>query len=267
MKNEIIKVKLFINENVKSRRVAKKVRETLHKKGFQEVEEDYSLAIAIGGDGSFLRMIKESNFNSDILYVGINAGTLGFAQDIEISEIDSFIRCLKKGDYSYEKIGIGEASIETLDSTSRFHFLNEVVIRDEELNTVGLDVLIDNNILENYIGDGLLIATSFGSTAYNLSFGGSIVYNTFHTMQITAIAPLNNKSYRTLLNSVIIPSEKVITILPNRGEKNLMLMVDGDNKFYNNVEKITLSIPNKTIKVIRKKDYNFVQKINDKFLK
>ena len=267
MKNEIIKVKLFINENVKSRRVAKKVRETLHKKGFQEVEEDYSLAIAIGGDGSFLRMIKESNFNSDILYVGINAGTLGFAQDIEISEIDSFIRCLKKEDYSYEKIGIGEATITTIDNTSRFHFLNEVVIRDEELNTVGLDVLIDNNILENYIGDGLLIATSFGSTAYNLSFGGSIVYNTFHTMQITPIAPLNNKSYRTLLNSVIIPSEKVITILPNRGEKNLMLMVDGDNKFYNNVEKITLSIPNKTIKVIRKKDYNFVQKINDKFLK
>ena len=264
--NEIKKVKLFVNENEKSQKVAEKVRESLNKNGFIEVEDNYDLGIAIGGDGSFLRMVKESNFNSNILYVGINAGTLGFAQDIEIHEVDSFINCLKNENYLYEEIGIGEAEISINDSISNLYFLNEVVIRDKEFNTLGLEVSVDNHLLESYVGDGLLIATSFGSTAYNLSFGGSIVYNTFHTMQITPIAPLNNKSYRNLLNSVIILSEKRITLKPNRNGSNLMVMVDGDNKFYNDVDKIELSI-HKTIKVIRKNDYNFIQKVNDKFLK
>ena len=53
--------------------------------------------------------------------------------------------------------------------------VNEIVIRNEELNTLHTNVFVDGSLLEQYVGDGLLIATSFGSTAYNLSFGGSIV--------------------------------------------------------------------------------------------
>ena len=260
------KVKLFVNNNIKSKKVEKEVIESLEKHHFKIVEEDYEVAIAIGGDGAFLRMVKEANFNKDVLFVGINAGTLGFAQEIGLEEIDDFVENLKKGNYDYEEIGIEEIKVITKEETNKFHALNEIVIRDEELNTTGLDVYVNNVLLEEYIGDGLLVATSFGSTAYNLSFGGSIVYNTFHTLQITPIAPLNNKSYRNLMNSVVIPSNKVITLIPTK-DKDLMLSIDGDNKFYNQVEKIDISIKNQTIKVIRKKDYNFIQKINDKFLK
>ena len=260
------KVKLFVNNNVKSKKVEKEVLTTLEKHHIKVVEEDYEVAIAIGGDGAFLRMVKETAFNKNILYVGINAGTLGFAQEIGLDEIDSFIENLKKGNYSYEEIGVEEIEVITKENTKKFFALNEIVVRDEELNTTGLDVLVDDVLLEKYVGDGLLIATSFGSTAYNLSFGGSIVYNTFHTLQITPIAPLNNKSYRNLINSIIIPSNKVISLIPNR-EQDLIITVDGDNNFYNKVERINVSITNRTIKVIRKKDYNFIQKINDKFLK
>ena len=260
-------VKLFVNDNEESRNVSKIVREKLEIANFQIVEDNYDLAIAIGGDGSFLRMIKNTNFNENCLYIGINAGTLGFAQEVNIEEIDQFILDLKDKNYKVENIGIQEIEIKTPDTVSKQLSLNEMVIRDLDLNTVNLKVLVEGMLLEDFVGDGLLLATSFGSTAYNLSFGGSIVYNTFHTLQLTPIAPLNNKSYRNLLNSVILPDNKEITIKPFNRTKDLLITIDGDNNFYKNVEYVTSTISDRKIQILRMKEYNFIKKINDKFLK
>ena len=142
-----------------------------------------------------------------------------------------------------------------------------MIVRDMELNTANLKVLVEGVLLEDFVGDGLLLATSFGSTAYNLSFGGSIVYNTFHTLQLTPIAPLNNKSYRNLLNSVILPDNKEVVIKPFNRTKNLLITVDGDNNFYKNVDYVSSKVSGREIQILRMKDYNFIKKINDKFLK
>ena len=78
---KINKVRLFVNNNIKSKNAEKIVKEYLIKEGFKiTTEDDFDLGIAVGGDGSFLRMIKQSNFKNDALYVGINTGTLGFAR-------------------------------------------------------------------------------------------------------------------------------------------------------------------------------------------
>lgn len=265
---KINKVKLFINNNLKSRKAAEEIKKELINNKFQLVEEDFDLGIAVGGDGSFLRMVTNSNFNSECYYVGINAGTLGFAQDISLEEIKPFIKSLSKENINYDKIGIGEVEVIFKNKTiNKFNIVNEIVIRNEELNTLHANVFVEESLLEKYVGDGLLIATSFGSTAYNLSFGGSIVFNTFDTLQLTPIAPLNNKSYRNLINSVIIPSNKIITIEPNTNDNNLLITVDGKNTFLNEVEKIKIVINNKTINIIRKKDYDFIKKVNEKFIK
>ena len=265
---KINKVKLFINNNLKSRKAAEEIKKELINNKFQLVEEDFDLGIAVGGDGSFLRMVTNSNFNSECYYVGINAGTLGFAQDISLEEIKPFIKSLSKENINYDKIGIGEVEVIFKNKAiNKFNIVNEIVIRNEELNTLHANVFVDESLLEKYVGDGLLIATSFGSTAYNLSFGGSIVFNTFDTLQLTPIAPLNNKSYRNLINSVIIPSNKIITIEPNTNDNNLLITVDGKNTFLNEVEKIKIVINNKTINIIRKKDYDFIKKVNEKFIK
>ena len=261
------KFRLFINQNEKSLEIGREIKKKLLNKNFIESEDEYEISIALGGDGSFLRMIKETNFRENCIYVGINTGTLGFAQEINIDEINSFIEDLEKEDYKIETIGIEEIEIKTPDSISKQLSLNEVVIRDLNLNTTNLEIKVEDNLLEHYVGDGILISTSFGSTAYNLSFGGSIVYNTFHTLQITPIAPLNNKSYRNLLNSVIIPSNKEIKITPENRTKDLLITIDGDNNEYNNVEEIKIKIEDRRIQVYRKKDYNFIKKINNKFLK
>lgn len=260
-------VRLFVNDNETSKNVSKIVKEKLESANFQIVEDNYDLAIAIGGDGSFLRMIKATNFNENCLYVGINAGTLGFAQEVNIEEIDKFILDLENNNYKIENIGIQEIEIKTPDTISKQLSLNEMIVRDMELNTANLKVLVEGVLLEDFVGDGLLLATSFGSTAYNLSFGGSIVYNTFHTLQLTPIAPLNNKSYRNLLNSVILPDNKEVVIKPFNRTKNLLITVDGDNNFYKNVDYVSSKVSGREIQILRMKDYNFIKKINDKFLK
>ena len=260
-------VKLFVNDNETSKNVSKIVKEKLESANFQIVEDNYDLAIAIGGDGSFLRMIKSSNFNENCLYIGINAGTLGFAQEVNVEEIDKFILDLENNNYKIENIGIQEIEIKTPDTISKQLSLNEMIVRDMELNTANLKVLVEGVLLEDFVGDGLLLATSFGSTAYNLSFGGSIVYNTFHTLQLTPIAPLNNKSYRNLLNSIILPDNKEVVIKPFNRTKNLLITVDGDNNFYKNVDYVSSKVSGREIQILRMKDYNFIKKINDKFLK
>ncbi len=258
--------RLFSNDNEKSKMVEEKVREKLIKNEFVEKESGYDLAIAIGGDGSFLRMVKQTNFNSSILYVGVDAGTLGFAQEVELNDIDEFIEGLKNNNYKVDSIGIQETKVITDKGDSNFYSLNEIVVRQKDLNTMVVNAKIDDVFLEKFIGDGLLVATSFGSTAYNLSFGGSIVYNTFHTLQLTPIAPLNNKSYRNLLNSVVLPEDKVITLFPV-SSNDLLITVDGENKFYDNVNQIKTVVNKKRIRCLRRKDYDFSKKINEKFLK
>ena len=262
---QIKKFKIFSNDTKLSIEIKNKVKEKLEKSNFIENEKSFDLAIAIGGDGCFLRMVKETNFNSRVLYVGINTGTLGFAQEVKVDDIDNFINNLIIENYKIDNIGIQETKVVTSDNTAYFNSLNEIVIRDKNLNTLTLDIMIDSVKLEKFVGDGMLVATSFGSTAYNMSFGGSIVYNTFHTLQLTPVAPLNNMSYRNLLNSVIIPENKKISIIPKN--KDLLIQVDGDNNIYNNVSLIETYIHKKKIKCYRDKNYDFSKKINEKFLK
>ena len=261
----INKVKLFVNDTEKSNEVLIILKEALIKRNIEIVEEDFDLGIAIGGDGTFLRMITDTNFNTNVYYVGINSGTLGFAQDIGIEEIDDFIDCLKKDNFNYEEISIQEVEIVTKEETFNLKSLNEILIRDDSLKTVKFDIYINGELLEKFKGDGILVSTSFGSTAYNLNLGGSIVYNTFDTLQITPIAPQNNKVTRSLTNSVIIPSNNKVTIIPNK-DNSLLLMVDGNNYIFDNILEVNTVIKDIRIKLIRKDNYNFIRKINDKFL-
>ena len=259
-------IKLFVNKNDESIKTAKLIKDKLTRNEFIIDNQKYDLAIAVGGDGSFLRMVKQNNFNSDIYYIGINSGTLGFMQEVKVEEIDKFIDELKNKKYKVEEIGIQETIVNSNNKFSKFYSLNEIVIRDENLKVVKLDINIDKDLLERFMGDGIIIASSSGSTAHNLSYGGSIVYNTFTSLQITPMGPINSKTYRSLINSVIIPDKKEIHLIPEENHKNLIVTVDGENNVYNNVDSVVTKIDDKKIKCLRLSHYNFPEKINEKLL-
>ncbi len=264
---KITKVKLFPNNNEESLSIASILKQKLEESNIKVVERNYHLAIAIGGDGSFLRMLKQNNFNSKINYIGVNKGTLGFLQEIKPEEIDNFVLALKNNCFKVEKMGVQKTTIITNESSSLFYSLNDIVIRDKELNTTMLNIEVDGVKLEKFVGDGILISTSVGSTAYNLSYGGSIIYSTLHTLQITPIAPLNSKVYRNLLNGIVIPENKLITVIPEKNKNCLMITIDGQNNIYNEVVKIETIVSKKKINCLRMNNYNFISIINEKFLK
>ena len=266
MQRKIIKVKLFINDNEKSQLVAKDLEIELKKYDFKIVKRNYDLAISIGGDGSFLRMIKENNFNDKIYYIGVNSGTLGFLQEIDIKDTIDFVKRLNSNNYKIENINIEETKVITEDNIYTFNSLNEIVIRSKNFDALRIPIYIDGELLEDFKGDGILISTSTGSTAYNMSFGGSIVYNTLNTLQVTPIAPINNKAYKSLLVPVIIPADRVITLPTYKDNNNLFFMVDGVNKEINRVIKIETKIGNKTLKCLRMNNYHFIKIINEKIL-
>ena len=264
---EIKRVRLFVNENEKSKEVENSISDKFTNNGFIITNEnDFDLGIAIGGDGSFLRMVNDSSFKSDCLYVGINVGTLGFAQDISVDELDDLIEEIKTNNFFYEQIGI--QSIEVIydnNSSSNFNCLNEIVVRHEELKVLHMDLYVDDVLFEKFAGDGVLISTSFGSSAYNLSYGGSLVYNEFDTLQITPIAPIKNQVYHTIANSLILPANKNIKLSFDVDNK-ILIMVDGRNLLFENINEIKTSI-DRHINVFRKYNYNYIKKINDKLIK
>jgi NAD+ kinase len=262
---KINKVSIIYNNNPLTKEVKKKLEDLLFERKFEIVKEDPDLVIAIGGDGSFLRSTKKFNFNSDLIYVGVNTGSLGFLQEVKPEDLECFIDSLNNSEYKLENIKLQETEVLTDSGVYLYYSLNEILIREKDLNTVILDIKINGAKLEKYIGDGILIATSIGSTAYNLSFGGSIVQSDLHTLQITPIAPLNNKVYRNLLNSIIIPENNIIEVIPSN--KKIMISIDGDIKKIGKILKITTYVKNKELIFLRLNNYNFYEKLNEKFLK
>lgn len=262
-----MKIKLFESKNVDSSFIKEILKSLLTKEGFIITESNrFDIGIAIGGDGTFLHMVMETGFNTSALFIGINSGTLGFLQEIKPNEIKKFIKNLASKKYKVEELSFEEIIVESKGKKDKYKSLNEVVVRERDLKTAYLDVLIDGNILENFVGDGVMVSTPTGSTSYNLSGGGAIIYNGIHALEITPLAPINNYIYRTLLNSVIIPDTKVINIVPVKRTKAVNIFIDGNIHSYNSIDKIELKLSKEKIKVIRMNEYDYTTIIYNKFL-
>lgn len=261
-----MKIKLFPNKNSDSLFIADILKSELESNGFDIVDEKPDLAVAIGGDGSFLHMVAENDFNTDIKYIGINNGTLGFLQEIKPTEISNFIDNLKQERYRIEKVSFEIIKVVTKEEVYYFKCLNEAVVRDMNLATVYLDVTINNMFLEKLVGDGLLVATQAGSTAYNKNLGGAIIYDGIHSLQLTPIAPINNNVYHTLTSSILIPQNRKIKLTPANRTTDILLLVDGVNHNFRNVLYVEIENSNEFLNCIRMNDYDYTNIINDKFL-
>lgn len=262
-------INIISNNNFQSIKTSEILSKKLKSKGFI-VSDKYSfnaeLNICIGGDGAFLRAVHRNKFPS-IPFIGINTGHLGFFQEISPDNIDEFINKYIDNDYLIEKILLVSAEIKTKDKTFYLTGVNEIVIKGIKSKVVHLEIFLDGNHLQKFSGDGVIISTPVGSTAYNFSSGGSIIYPSLKTLQLTPLSPISSKAYRSLPNSAVIPGDITISIRPEfRYENSILLISDGMEFIYNNITSIDLKLSNKTITKLNFDKDMYWNNLKSKFL-
>lgn len=262
MNDMVNRVKLYVKDISKAHMVEEIVTKELLENGFIIDNNDYNIAISIGGDGTFIKMLHTNNFNSNIYYIGINAGSLGFLSSIENADIKRFINDLKNKIFNIRELDILKTRVFS-NNEIEIISINELTIRKQDFSSLRSEVYINNDLLEKYVGDGLVVSTSVGSTGYNLALSGPIVDPNIKAYTLTAIAPINNKVYNSLSNSMIISSDKKISVIPQENN-NLCIVSDGKLLKIDNIKKIECSINNNIIKCIVPKDYNYVNNVRRK---
>ena len=243
--------------------------EKLTKAGFEiseNIEENTELIISIGGDGSFLNTVHKFDFAS-IPIVAINTGHLGFFAELCPQKIDEFIISYKNKEYFIQESEPLEAIISTKNESIKVKAVNEIVIKNIQSRTVHLDLQVDGIKIEHFSGDGMLISTPMGSTAYNYSAGGSIVYPSLSLLQLTPIAPMNTNAYRSFTSSIILPTTSVISISPEfEFENSILIVVDGIEYNFAQIEEVKIYKSDKNVKLLRLNGYEFWDRVSEKFL-
>ncbi|MDO5717122.1 MAG: NAD(+)/NADH kinase [Tissierellia bacterium] len=226
-----------------------------------------SIHIVVGGDGTFLQVVRDTNF-SDVPIIGVNTGHLGFFQEVTMHELPELVHFLKKGDYTIEPLRLLDAKVERSDgSEESFLCVNEILVKGVNSKVIHLDVLIEDVFLEKFSGDGLIVSTSIGSTAYNFSVGGAVVHPHLETIQISPLAPISSASYRSLLNPIVMPGNMKVRIVPETTyEKNIFVVQDGKEHEIKNISAVHVSLSDKHIQRIHIRKDMYWKNLRDKFI-
>ncbi len=262
-------ISIYTNGTEKSIGTYRELACKLDARGYK-VTSDYSddtdLIVCIGGDGAFLKAVHSFHFPSCPI-IGINTGHLGFFQEISPDDLERFIDDYENGEYSIQKLNTVLATIRTNNGHEyRHEGLNEIVIKGRQSYSIHLFISIDGMPIEKFSGDGILVATSAGSTAYNYSLGGSIVDPRLKALQVTPIAPMNTIAYRAFTSSVLLPAELSLGIVPEQTENTIFITNDGIETGYTDVGEIRVEASDTVVNLLRFKDYDFWNKVKTKFL-
>ena len=263
------RIKVVCNNSEKTKKIKSKVYKLIKEFGFLLDPINPDIIISIGGDGTFLKSLKESNYNKNACYLGIHTGHLGFLQDIKPNEIRDLFYAIKSNNYKIDNIYLEDIKFYFQNKVIQYKALNEIVIREKNLKVLKVEVKLDDKHLEDFSGDGFLISTPTGSTAYNLSIGGAIMYPSINALQLSPLAPLPSSiHFANLNNNIIIPEDIDIKIIPKPVSKNKILaVIDGETlPFGFSIDKITVSIDKTPIKLLRLNNYDFCNRINEKFI-
>ena len=182
------------------------------------------LLFSIGGDGTILDTVPFV-LDSGIPVAGINMGRLGFLSSISKNEIANAVNSVLTGDYTVEQRSLLElVSPEKVFDDVKYA-LNELnVIRNPEHSLLAIRVFVDDVYLNTYWGDGILLATPTGSTAYSLSAGGPIIAPNAKNFVITPIA-----THNLTVRPVVIPDDSTIRIQVEGRDKSFVFSMDSRN--------------------------------------
>lgn len=193
---------------------------------YDSLFEQAEIMLTLGGDGTMLQIAAKCA-KRNIPVLGINLGKVGFLTEIELDRIEDALERLLSGEYEIEKRMLMRVEVIHEGQVSRHcHALNDVVVaKNVGAKLIDLALYADGELVNQYIADGLIIATPTGSTGYSISAGGPVVDP---LMQLYVATPIC--AHMLAARSAVLPAEKEIVIRLNRDypENGAVVSADGD---------------------------------------
>lgn len=216
-------------------------------------------ALSVGGDGTFLTTAALVG-HLDIPILGINCGHLGYLAEVQTDNVELVLDQLVNNNYTIEKRSMLEVSCQQDGKLASPYALNEVAILKSGLSSmITIDVTLNGEFLHNYKADGLLVATSTGSTAYNLSVGGPLLDPHVNAIILSPVAT-HSLNIRPL---VVLDDSKIDIKIASRNG-NFLLSVDGRSQVLSQDVQLHIERSQRTIKLVRINGQTFMQSLKDK---
>ncbi len=234
----------------------------LYLQSFEEYDElltDSDFAIVIGGDGTILKFIQHCK-NKSLKLLGINCGNLGYLTDIEKSETFNAIdKVLSK---SYE---IEERMMLLCECNGReIQALNEIYINKQNKSQMAkVHVGVNGSRLESFRGDGVIVATPTGSTAYNLSAGGPVLKPDGSMIAITPVCP-----HMLYARPIVVDGDDKISLSTDLGKESAVAYVDGEVFMeLKDGDIVNIKKSSQKVNLIKTQNKNFYNVLKDKMLR
>lgn len=262
-----MRVSIISNHSEKSQAVTADLKAYLANTDLVLDEKQPNIVISIGGDGTLLSAFhRYAHLLDNIRFVGIHTGHLGFYTDWRDYELEELVASLVHDEGKSVSYPLLDVRINTAGREEAQHFLalNECTIK-RLTQTMVADVFIKEELFERFRGDGLSVATPTGSTGYNKSIGGAVLHPRVNALQMTQIASLNNRVFRSLGSPLIIANDEWIKVELQPAD-DYLLSIDQLNLPQSSVTSIQYRIAEERIHFASYRHTHFWRRVKDAFI-
>lgn len=261
-----MKVALFYNQSEKSKKVAQDFMQLWCEGEFERDDENPDVIITIGGDGTLLAAVHHYKAILDkVRFAAIHTGHLGFYTDWRDYEAKELIRSLRNDQGERASYPLLEVTLTRQNGHVSHHIaLNEATLRKVN-GTLVCEVFINGKLFENFRGDGICVATPTGSTGINKSLGGAIVNPRARVMQMTEMASINNRVYRTVSSPMIFAYDEVLTLRPH-SEEGMVMSMDHVTYGADDIKEIQLKMSQTEVSFVQYRHTEFWDRVEVSFI-
>jgi NAD+ kinase len=227
----------------------------------EELAERVDLIIVLGGDGTMIataRMVGDS----EVPVLGVNYGSLGYLAEFRMEEMFPALESILEGSYQLDsRVMLAAELFRNGEQLMHTRVLNDVVINKSALaRIIEIEASLNNQFVNSFRADGLIVSTPTGSTAYNLSAGGPVIYPSMNAVVITPICPF------TLSNRpIVVPDDAVIELHLKTPNEEVALTLDGQVGVPLEVEdRIVIRKSRTSFKLVQPMNRNYFDVLRDK---
>jgi NAD+ kinase len=227
----------------------------------EKLAENVDLMLVLGGDGTMIaaaRMIGDR----EVPVLGVNYGGLGYLAEFRIEELYTALESILSGNYRLDKrVTLSVELLRGDKNVTRNRVLNDVVINKSALaRIIEIEAYLNQQFVNSFRADGLIVSTPTGSTAYNLSAGGPVIFPSMNAVVITPICPF------TLSNRpIVVPDDATIELCLKTEQEDVALTLDGQVGFPLKVEdRVVIRKSQTTFNIVQPTNRNYFEVLRDK---